>query len=68
MTQTALTGERKAAPKTLVQQESDFTAEGAPPPGCTAATTLPATGEAKVWPVLAPELVTVVAHPAPSTD
>lgn len=64
MTQTASTGAPKATPKTLVQQESDFTAEGAPPPCYTAATTLPATGDAKVLPV--PEPATVIAPPAPS--
>jgi hypothetical protein len=33
MIRNALTGEPKAEPKSLVQQNSDFTAEGAPPPG-----------------------------------
>jgi hypothetical protein len=33
MIRNALTGEPKAEPKTLAQQKSDFTAEGAPPPG-----------------------------------
>lgn len=32
MIRNALTGEPKAEPKTLAQQKSDFTAEGAPPP------------------------------------
>lgn len=32
MIQNALTGETKVHPKTLLQQKSDFTAEGAPPP------------------------------------
>ncbi len=33
MIRNALTGEPKAEPKSLVQQNSGFTAEGAPPPG-----------------------------------
>lgn len=32
MIQNALTGETEAHPKTVLQQKSDFTAEGAPPP------------------------------------
>lgn len=32
MIQNALTGETSVHPKTLLQQKSDFTAEGAPPP------------------------------------
>lgn len=33
MIQNAFTGEPKPKPKTLAQQQSDFTAEGAPPAG-----------------------------------
>lgn len=62
MIQNALTGETKPHPKTLLQQKSDFTAEGAPPPaqvaqqgvqaaeeaGKTAPTKTPAPDPAKV--------------------
>lgn len=40
MIQNAFTGEPKVKPKTESQQQSDFTAEGAPPAG-NAAQTLP---------------------------
>ena len=40
MIQNAFTGEPKAKPKTVAEQQSDFTAEGAPPAG-NAAQTLP---------------------------
>jgi hypothetical protein len=39
----ALTGEPKPTPKTLVQQEADFTAEGSPPPGHTTGSDVPST-------------------------
>jgi len=43
MIRNALTGEPKPVPKAVVQQESDFTAEGSPPPGRISGTELPAT-------------------------
>lgn len=41
MIRNALTGEPTPVPKTVVQQESDFTAEGAPPPGHISGTEVP---------------------------
>jgi hypothetical protein len=46
MIRNALTGEPKAEPKSLVQQNSDFTAEGAPPPGTPPAAETPPAGSA----------------------
>lgn len=43
MIRNALTGEPKPVPKTVVQQESDFTAEGSPPPGHISGTDVPGT-------------------------
>jgi len=40
----ALTGKTEPPKKSLVQQKSDFTAEGAPPPGHTSGNDVPATG------------------------
>jgi hypothetical protein len=46
MIRNALTGKTEPPKKTLVQQKSDFTAEGAPPPGHTSGNDVPATGTA----------------------
>lgn len=43
MIRNALTGEPKPVPKTVVDQERDFTAEGAPPPGHISGTDKPST-------------------------
>jgi hypothetical protein len=45
MIRNALTGEPKPVPKTVVQQESDFTAEGSPPPGHISGTDVPDTDD-----------------------
>jgi hypothetical protein len=45
MIRSALTGEPRPVPPTGVQQERDFTAEGAPPPGHISGTDVPATHE-----------------------
>lgn len=45
MIRNALTGEPKPVPKTVVEQESDFTAEGSPSPGRISGTDVPATDE-----------------------
>jgi hypothetical protein len=45
MIRNALTGEPKPVPKSVVREESDFTAEGAPPPGHISGTDVPATVE-----------------------
>ena len=55
MIRNALTGEPKAEPKSLVEQNSDFTAEGAPPTGPQpAAETPPAASAAPTMPAPIP--------------
>jgi hypothetical protein len=55
MIRNALTGEPKAEPKSLVQQNSDFTAEGALPPGALPAAKAPsAASTAPTTPTPAP--------------